>query len=219
MPASDNIPSIARPTRGKAGILLLLGIYSLVLLGVEWRTNQDFVRNFFTDITGPVPFFAINTSLCTFLLWGMALVFAICVACQERGDYAVPQRRFFIAQILVFGWLGLDERFKFHEWAAGLLDVPDEYVLALEGAAAAGCFVMLGRRWISRRAAGYLMIAIGFAGVMFLVDAFAPSELALRLSVEDLTKTWAAVFLFFYAWECLREQLDQLVATPPSHAP
>ena len=63
-------------------VIALLIAYSLALVGIEWCTSQDYVRNFVCDIDGPVPFYAVNTTLSVFLLWATALLFAICLACD-----------------------------------------------------------------------------------------------------------------------------------------
>lgn len=194
----------------RVGFFSALVIYTAVLLVVEWRTSQEFARHYFTDISGPVPFYAVNTSLCTFLLWATSLVFAACFACGRRMRTSNRQFLFYLSQAVVFAWLGLDERFKFHEWAAGLGGFRDEYVLAAEGLLAAIVLLVLGVEFIRGKAARYLAIAVGLAALMFLIDALAPHDLRLRLSVEDLAKTWAGVFLFLFAWQCFQNQLDRL---------
>ncbi len=81
-------------------VLALLAVYSVVLIGVELNTSQDYVRNFFTDIDGPVPFYAVNTTLSVFFLWATALVFAICVACTHGLPDMDRIHWFFISQVL-----------------------------------------------------------------------------------------------------------------------
>jgi hypothetical protein len=95
----------------------LLVVYSAVLIGVELSTSQAFVRNFFTDIEGPVHFYAVNTTLTVALLWGAALLFAVCVVCTEGLPDAAQPRWFYLSQVLMFAFLGFDDRFQFHEWA------------------------------------------------------------------------------------------------------
>jgi hypothetical protein len=78
--------------------LVLLGIYSIVLIVIEILVSQEFVRNFFTDITGPVPFYAINTSLSVFLLLATVLTFAVCLICIEGDEQSKTlQRQFYSA--------------------------------------------------------------------------------------------------------------------------
>ncbi len=54
------------------------------------------------------------------------------------------------------------------------------------------------------------------AAVLFLlvaaIDAFAPSELTLRLSAEDLCTVWAGWFLFLFSWEILTVHVTELKA-------
>ena len=42
---------------------------------------------------------------------------------------------------------------------------------------------------------------------MVFVDAFINSDMLGRLAVEDLSKLWAVVFLFVYAWSYTMERL------------
>ena len=73
----------------RVGTVLVLVIYSVVLLAIEWNHSQEFVRNYFTDIVGPDRFYAINTTLCVFLLGGTALLFLVCWQIAQHD--AVPR--------------------------------------------------------------------------------------------------------------------------------
>jgi hypothetical protein len=55
------------------------------------------------------------------------------------------------------------------------------------------------RRWL-------LGVTLSFL-VMTVVDGVVPAERVLRLSVEDLSKTWGGFFLFLFGWEMIRIQL------------
>ena len=63
----------------KLYLLTLLVAYTGALLSIEYRFGQDYVRNYFTDIKGPVRFYAVNTTLSAFLLWAIALLFFLCL--------------------------------------------------------------------------------------------------------------------------------------------
>src|SRR5687767_3585699 len=100
-------------------------IYSTVLIGVELATSQDFVRNYFTDISGPVPFYAINTTLSVALLWATALLFVILIAYSESRPELAHERWFYFSQAAVFTLLGSDDRFLLHEKLAYRLGIGD----------------------------------------------------------------------------------------------
>ena len=50
-------------------------VYSLLILIAEFLYGQSYVRNYLTDIKGPVFFFGINTTITTFLLWLIAFIY------------------------------------------------------------------------------------------------------------------------------------------------
>lgn len=192
--------------------VLLLAIYSAALIGVELRTSQDHVRHYFTDIEGPVALYGINTTVSTFLLWSCALLFSIRLLMLEAGSGRSRQKAFCGSQILIFAYLGFDDRFVVHERLSGWLGVHDVWILAGIAALEAACLLLmgeLGRR--SRAALSYLVLAAIAFLAMAAIDALVPSELSLRLSFEDLCKVWAAFFLFLFAWETLKERLAELV--------
>jgi hypothetical protein len=53
---------------------------------------------------------------------------------------------------------------------------------------------------------------------MIFIDVFLPYDLTLRLSCEDLSKVWAEVFLFMFAFEILRAHIDELKSRASSHS-
>jgi hypothetical protein len=197
----------------------LLIAYSAALIGIEWHTSQDYVRNFFCDIEGPVPFYAVNTTISVFLLWATALLFAVCLAC-ERGDPARRRARwFYLSQILVFAWLGMDDRFKLHEAIAGRLGIGDHYVLSAVAAVEVALLVFLGGAIVFRRAP---LIRLGIASMFFVVmlffDAVYPHDAVLRLSLEDIAKTWGTFFFSLFAWQLFTERIGELPLVQPAAA-
>ena len=91
----------------------LFAVYSLLLIVVELQTSQDHVRNYFTDIEGPVPFYAVNTTISVFLLWATALMFAASFACTDKVADTRRLRWFLCSQILVFSFLAVCPGFYF----------------------------------------------------------------------------------------------------------
>lgn len=196
--------------------MALLVVYTVALVVVELRTSQDFVRNFFTDIEGPVPFFAINTTLSVFLLLATALVFLISLAVTEARPENVVLRRFFWSQVFVFAFLGCDDRFKLHENLAFRLETEDHYSLIAIGVAEALLLFVLGRSFLRGRAGLFLAAACVLFCVMLLFDAVVPHEMRLRLSLEDLAKTWSSLFFFLFSWEILNDRVCALAGRGPA---
>ena len=200
----------------KAGILvaIALAVYSLVLIGVELTTSQDFVRHYFTDIEGPVLFYAVNTTLSVTLLWATALLFLVGVACTT----GLPGRSrlcwFFASQAAMFAWLGFDDRFKFHEHVAWRLDIGDHFILLSLAMLEGLLLFLLGRSEIlGRGPRRFLLGGVGLFVLMIFFDACVPHDMVLRLSLEDLTKTWANVCFCGFAWQLVRAEIDDLKST------
>ncbi len=189
----------------------MMAFYSLVLIVIEVRTSQDHVRHYFTDIEGPVRLFAINTTLSAFLLWACALIFCVVLLVIRGAAGKGRERRFCVSQIAIFGYLGADDRFLLHEQLSDLVPLHDTMILVgvglLEAAALAWWGDLMNR---SGRARFYLALAAILFLAMAAIDAFLPSELTLRLSFEDLSKVWAALFLFLFSWEVLESHAAEL---------
>ncbi len=183
--------------------LVLLGIYTVCLLGLEAATSQWEVRNFLADIEGPRPLFGINTTLCAFLLWSCALLFAVCIVATPGADgTSRARRRFYWSQIPVFFYLAADDRFLLHEMIAEHLHIHDVVQFAVLGILELTLLLRLGNvlSWPRTRQAP-LIAAACLTGVMVAIDVLLPNDMPMRLSVEDLTKAWACVFLFLFAWD------------------
>jgi hypothetical protein len=186
-------------------------IYSVTLLIIEWNTSQTYVRQFVTDIgQHQILFYAINTTFSTFLLWATALIFAVCLLCIDHTE----QRQvywFYWSQILMFTYLGFDERFLFHEKIGLWLGRNDAYLLLGIGIIELVLLFGLGKLHQQPSRARYWLIsaAILFA-LMVIIDAKFPSQMVLRLSFEELTKLWAECCLILFSWEILTGHINQL---------
>lgn len=235
--------------------LVLLAVYSIVLIVIEWQTSQLYVRQFFTDIKGDVFFYAVNTTFSLFLLWATALLFGVCLLClnQERhfqhsssptqknnrcqfpigslkfwklSSVAEPEVKrcqaywFYLSQVIMFAYLGFDERFLIHETIGLWLGRNDAYLLLGLGLVEVGLLVLLGNLREKPKTARYFLYsaAVLFA-MMVVIDAKFPSQMVLRLSLEELTKLWADVCLVLFAWEILRQHIHRLSANSSQVVP
>jgi hypothetical protein len=190
----------------KICVLTFVAGYSAALLSLEYRWGQDYVRNYFTDITGPVRFYAVNTTFSAFLLWSIAVMFGMSFMLTEEEPKA--PRCLSGSLCLLFLYLGLDERFMLHEWWGDLLDKNDAYFVVLPGLMFVGVLYFWGdlqhRSW---RTTLYLLCAAALFFVMLLYDVFVPDQMLWRLSLEDLTKLWSDIFLFLFAWEIFKQHV------------
>ncbi|MBW1712141.1 MAG: hypothetical protein JRJ59_03235 [Deltaproteobacteria bacterium] len=185
--------------------------YSASLIISELVVSQQFVRHFFTDIKGPVPFYAINTTLSVFLLWSTGLIFAVCLAATEDRLQSKTERRFYLSQVLLFFALGFDDRFLIHEHLGGILHLNDALIIGAYGIAEIFLLFALGNlRQRTSQTRRYLLAAGLLFGAMVIIDGFFPREMVPRLSLEDLAKTWSTVFLFLFAWGELGQALARL---------
>jgi hypothetical protein len=191
--------------------LVLLTIYSLVLLSIEFRTSQDYVRNYFTDIEGPVRFYAINTTFSVALLWGTALIFALCLFCLDNTVEHRKTSLFYRSQVFIFLLLGLDDRFLLHENIGWILNRNDAFILAGLGVLEVLFLFFWGNLdQQSKKMRSLLSMAALLFVAMVFIDQFLPSEMVLRLSLEDLSKVWSEAFLFLFALEFYIGHITQL---------
>ena len=202
-------------------------VYSAVLLWIEGTTSQEYVRRYFTDIgrptkegffaapTGDTIFYAVNTSLSSFLLAcaGVLMLFAS-FAPRERWS---RREGLYAAQGLIFLWLGLDDRFMFHEHLGAALGMPSTFILAAALLANLIVYVSLFRPAYFNSRMATLLVSAGIAFVfMMICDVLLPHDMFLRLSLEDLSKVWAGFAFLSFAWETARFRLVGEPAGEPS---
>ena len=183
-----------------------LAAYSAVLLAIEATTSQDFVRHYFSDIDGGRPFFAINTSLSMLLLVGGAVLLAFAATLQKSAP--AMAKCFLLSQTGMLCFLAFDDRFQLHEALAYRIGIADHFIMAGWAAMEVGLILALAR--LDR--ISFQSFAFVFAGgccfvVMMLFDAVMPHDLFMRLSIEDLAKSWAAALFFAASWSLARFHL------------
>lgn len=192
-------------------------VYCALLLRLEWTTDQDQVRPYFTDIARTdARFYAINTTLSVSLLWGASLLFAVGFASAGNLPWTSRTRLFDLSQVLAFAVLGFDDRFGFHEWAAYHLGIDDHFILILIALAELGCLLFLGGAGVWNHASKWNLVpGSAFFLLMLFIDAFGGEHAPLRLSSEDLAKFWGTLFFFLFAWDhCLR-RIRESASHPP----
>ena len=184
---------------------LALAGYSGVLLGKELLGTQADVQPYFANLSEPVRLFGMNTTLSMVLLVSAALFFAVRAHLLALADpRAYRERLFSMSQVVVFLYLGLDDRFGLHEAIANAYCLNDAWIQAGLALVEIGCLFGLGRIHAApRRIQIDLLLAMAAFGVMFVTDAFVPTGWPGRLSVEDLAKVWSGAFFCLFAWDSL----------------
>ena len=188
---------------------MLLAVYSASLIWVDVQLGQDHVRGFFSDIvTGsdyPLPyraFFGINTTLTVVMLMGSSFFFAVCIGCSAQKGTRHRALLFQWSQVVFFLYLACDERLLIHEKMAAVLGMNDSFLILGLGLIELALLFFVGevikQPWRLKR---WLLPVCAFFGLMVFVDAFLPERMSGRLALEDLSKTWAIVFLLIYAWQ------------------
>lgn len=182
----------------------LLVAYSAALLVTELRTSQDHVRQYFTDIEGDVLFYAVNTTLSVFLLAGTALLLLFGALAGPGRD----ARPLLLTQAGMFGLFAFDDRFQLHERLGYRLGVADHYVMLAWAAAEVVLLLLFWRaRHVTPRMALFFLAGTLLFAVMLFFDALVPHDMTLRLSIEDLAKSWGAAAFFGFGWEAARFHL------------
>ena len=180
--------------------LILLIIYSAFLIVNELLYGQQHVRQYLTDIKGDVHLYAINTTLTTLFLVLIAYNFFLCIMYGRKNEKShLP---LFVIQALIFIYLAMDERFMLHEGIGYYLGINDAFLLGAIGVTeliVLYYYKELKFEWTIKSVSLYL--GGMFFGIMVLIDAFGSADGKLRLSLEDLSKTWAIFFLFIYSFE------------------
>jgi len=118
---------------------------------------------------------------------------------------------FYISQVLIFLYLGMDDRFYFHERLYHHIGIPGDGIIILIGIIELIILFTIGRiteRNSSIKNSFYLMCL--FAFFMILIDLIVPENMLLRLSLEDLSKTWSAFFVARFAWLILSENINKI---------
>ncbi|WP_269526101.1 hypothetical protein [Coraliomargarita parva] len=186
---------------------LLLALYSTILLLTEYKFGQDTVRIFFGDLPGAGRFHYFNTSLCYLLFCGTGLLFLVAASFQP-DDAGPRQGTFLFSQVIIFGYLGLDDRYVLHEQIGTAIGIDDVFVLLVLGGMELTLLLTAGRTFLrSKMTLACLGLAGGFFALMAFCDGALPLDMPMRLSMEDLSKTWSAFFLFLYGWTVLKQVL------------
>ncbi len=192
----------------RIGILLLI-IYSIFIIAIEYLFGQPHVREYLGDIKGDVILFGINTTLTTLFLVLIAYNFILCTVNYKKSEKSEKSfLPFFVLQTALFLYLAIDERFMIHERIGHYLGFESAYLLA-----SIGLFELIilyhykELNWQKTVKSYTLYLACIFFGIMILLDAFGTADGKLRLSFEDLSKTWAIFFLFIYSFEFYKLRL------------
>ncbi|TAI48775.1 hypothetical protein [Flagellimonas allohymeniacidonis] len=183
--------------------ILMLALYSVLIIFFELQFGQTYVREYLSDIEGDVIFFAVNTTITTVFLVLIAYNFILCLTLDRKKEKNTKKiLPFLVFQSLLFLFLAMDERFMIHERMGYYLGFNDAYLLGAIGVfELVVLFSFKQLLWTKTLKTYSLYLGGLFFGIMILIDAFGGTNTILRLSFEDLSKTWAIFFLFVYSFE------------------
>ena len=190
----------------KLGVFILLG-YSVFIVMVEWNHGYVGVKHYLTDVNeGKGTFYGLNTTLTTLLLVLSSYNFLLAgyklwTVTKKKNGFLL----FYCIQAIIFFLLAMDERFQGHEKVGGFLGIEDAFVLGFIGLIELTLLYYFKElRWTKTLKSYSLYLGGFFFGLMVLIDAFGAQDGILRISAEDLSKTWAIFFLFLYSFTHLR---------------
>jgi hypothetical protein len=191
-------------------LYLIVFIYSLMLMWIEWQYAQNGLRPYVTDIQGGVFWYGIHTTLNMALLWGTALLYLVSLQCIQPNQES-KFVYFAISQVILFAYLGLDDRFMLHEYQGEILGRNDAYILLGLGVLQLYFLVRWGELH-QKPPIALLYLGLGaiLFAVMIYIDARLPARMEFRLALEEISKFWATLFLFLFAWEVLMQKIQVL---------
>ena len=111
---------------------------------------------------------------------------------------------------LYSAFLGLDDRFLFHERIGAKIGINDAFVLLVAGISELFLLLTIGNLRKQKNQIKYSIYAAAvFFGLMVYIDSVLPREMVPRLSLlEDLAKTWGAAFIFLFAWQICIDRVN-----------
>ena len=196
-----------------------LFIYSAILLGYEIIGYHEQIKFVYANIVQPLKvnsgniyFYAINTSLVTFLLFGTVIILVISLIYHANKSGEIL---FYWSQIILFVILGLCERFLTFSNAYQLFDIhPDFILVALATLESFIVLVYLNTFLPQETFRSYFYKAIVFFVIILGMDAldiFFKDKLILKVFIKNISKSWFSLYIFLFFWEILNYQMGCLL--------
>lgn len=193
-------------------LVCLLFIYSSGIVVISF-VKPLWIEPIFDEIRGPFVFFAINTSLTMFFLWASALLFIVNTFAESILENRTRIIVFYIIQAAILFYLGLDERFMFHERAGDATGLDD--VIFLLGIVIVELMLLIFyfkifsqefRKWRILVWAGILI------GITLITDIkyFHTDKFSLLLMlIEELAEVWASFLLMLWPVEIILRRVKE----------
>jgi hypothetical protein len=200
-----------------AAIFLFFLFYTSFFLALNIHCTQEQMSYYFADITGPVMFYAVNTTLSVLLLWGTGLIFLLCFFIETETTRDLRRIAFYFSQIIVFWFLAFDDRFGLHEYLGSAFQIHKAYILLFWG-----CLEGIALTWSesfhkSSLAAKFNIILAAFLFFcMFLVSALVPPEVIMFETVKDMLKIWSSLFIILFSFSLFVDQVRTKYLMHPS---
>lgn len=191
--------------------LSIVTAYCLGLVITEWLTSPQYVENFFTEIRGPVMLYGINTTFSSFFLLATSMMFVLALVMERNQDYTPEYTRFFFAQFIIFFYIGMNDRFYFHEIFA--LKTP--IIEALTYSILFGILLLIYLTWGLNflkhpKISSNLFLALLFFLFTAILDTLHTVAIPFHASLVGITKTLSCVFIFLFSWDIVFLQIQQL---------
>jgi len=203
--------------------LILLCVYTVAMIAIELRLGKEHVRGYFEDIVAGRDYplihkvmYGINTSIDVALLAAISVLFLVCVSVSRYASKVSSRLWFECSEVLFFLFAACDERFMIHEKLGNVTSVDNSVYVVLLGVVELLLLYYPGRvlqqPW---RLKAWLIPVTVCVGISIGLDAAFPTKASEMLTIEDLAKTWAMVFMLIYAWQyCMDAIRSAMRATP-----
>jgi hypothetical protein len=198
-------------------VFLFFIFYTILFLALNISCSQEQISYYFADISGPVIFYAVNTTFSVLLLWSTGLIFFLCFIIEIETTKELRRIAFYFSQIIVFWFLAADQRFMLHDFLGEAFQIHKAYILLFWG-----CLEGLALTWSESFHKASLLAKFNiFIGAflffcMFLVSAFIPPDVIMFETTKDMLKIWSSLFILLFSFSFFIVQVKEKYLMHPS---
>lgn len=191
-----------------SGFVWLFIIYSAVLIFMEFMGSSRVSSDVCSRINSSISFYAINSTICYFLLWSSSLLLLLCT---QYTSITSQEKSFFYTQMAFFFFLGICERFLGYQKASELFSIHPIFlvcsVLALQG-----FLIMIltpeNSSYDSKICLHRAFFMIFFMIILDTLDSVAKEYVPINPLFPHLCKTWFCIYLFAFSWNILEAKMQ-----------
>ncbi len=188
--------------------ILILLFYSILLICMEFMGLSKVTSYVYSRINPDISFYAINSTICYFLLWTSSLILLLCVYYNSLSG---NEKAFYWTQIIIFFLLGISERFIGYAKASELFSIHPIFLvcsaLALEGFL---LMVLLPENFLydAKICLHRAFFMVLFMVILDIIDATAKNYIPVSPLFSHLCKTWMCIYLFLFSWNVLEAKMQ-----------